>query len=132
MPAWRWLQNVVETLGRDGTSSDESEGEPEDPGRVFTTKKMTWRRNMTKELTILDKERFQDKFIFRQKGSKPTPRIRRADGPETVRSAPHGLPRQFYDDDWYDALPMEAKRKLECFTSTTQDFVWLDIVAESM
>lgn len=130
LPAWKWLKDVLENLGKDGTSSDESEGELDEPGRVFTTKSMPWRRDLTKEIRILDTERMYDTTAFKARGSKPAPRVRRSNGPRSSRPAPCNLPRSFYDDDWLASLPVSEKNRLACLNDGSPAFAWLDLVAD--
>jgi hypothetical protein len=58
---------VIETLGRDGMSSDESEVEDESSYPKFwieyMTKRMPWRKDILSELQILDEEQWQDREI---------------------------------------------------------------------
>lgn len=51
-PVWKFLSNVVMTLGSDEMSFDESGDE--DMKMVFHTWMMPWRRNITRELNIID------------------------------------------------------------------------------
>ncbi|KAG1759619.1 hypothetical protein EDD22DRAFT_755297, partial [Suillus occidentalis] len=56
LPVWAYLNSIVETLGKDGMSSDESETEDcELP--VFRLKTMPWRANFGQEMQIIDEQR---------------------------------------------------------------------------
>ncbi|KAG0698980.1 hypothetical protein DFH29DRAFT_1002367 [Suillus ampliporus] len=56
LPVWVYLNSIVETLNKDGMSSDESEDE--DCGvPVFQLKTMPWRDNFSHEMQIIDKQR---------------------------------------------------------------------------
>ena len=120
----------METLGKDGMSSDESEddGEVASMRNEYRVKRMPWRRNITKELQILDGERIQDKMIFHRKGSKPAPRIRSPDAPLSSREALAKLPRSFYDDQWFDSLTRGETRKLAV---SSTPFPWHNVVTDS-
>ncbi|KAI9462592.1 hypothetical protein HD554DRAFT_2027540, partial [Boletus coccyginus] len=50
---WKWLSNVLEQLGPDGMSSDESMVK-DDIHIVFLTKKMSCRRDIKRELDLID------------------------------------------------------------------------------
>ena len=123
--AWQFLLSVVETLGTDGTSSDESECE-DDIHTVFKTKRMPWRRrDLSDKLKIADDERLLDKTIYHSQGSKPVPRQRESDrGPVSGRGPPSNLPRVFYDEEWFESLDEDAKRDVD---PSTKEFVWADL-----
>ena len=69
--AWRWLHDVVKKLGLDGMSSEESEGESEELQPSLKVKTMPWRRDISHELVIVDKQRKVNLGIFHNQGSKP-------------------------------------------------------------
>ncbi|KAF8580840.1 hypothetical protein K439DRAFT_1355901, partial [Ramaria rubella] len=52
---WEWLQRLVQLLGMEGMSSEESgkEGDLED---VLQVKTIPWRRDLEKELAIIDRQ----------------------------------------------------------------------------
>ena len=70
---WRWLADVLERLGTDGMSSDES-GMEEEIEIIYHTKVMPWRRDLETELRIIDNQRLVDTDIFAPRGSKPVKR----------------------------------------------------------
>lgn len=76
---WRWLGTVVEKLGTDGMSSDESSTEGVET--VYRVKKMAWRREIEASLDIIDRERRLNSDIFPPQGSVPTKRIRGDNNP---------------------------------------------------
>jgi hypothetical protein len=108
-------------------SDDDGSGELESFRLGFHVKKMPWRRDVTKELQLLDDERMQSKAVFRRKGSKPAPRIRLPDGPRSTREAPKRLPRSFYNDDWFSSLDSREKRRLAV---PSVKFPWLNLVTD--
>jgi len=61
--SWKWLQRLIKTLGEDGMSSEESSVE-NSVTNVLRVKNMDWRRNIEKELEIIDLQRVIDKDIF--------------------------------------------------------------------
>jgi hypothetical protein len=130
LPAWQWLQRMIVHLDKDGMSSDESEDEEKGPKsfRVeFKVKNMPWRRDITKELAIVDAERMTDRDVYHPQGSKPAPRVRLRDAPITSRHAPCGLPRSLYDDNWLEAQLPATQRELRI---AKRDFEWVNIEAE--
>ena len=72
---WEWLQELVCSLGVDGMSSDESEDD-DDTEILYRVKSMPWRRDIRKELDIIDAIRVKEKGMFSRQGSKPAKRIR--------------------------------------------------------
>lgn len=99
-PIWKWLRQLIKTLGEDGTSSDESEVDEQTGHTIYRVHKMPWRRNIDFEISTIDKLRFNDKDLFSNKGSKPSPRSRNNRNPNSSRMPPKGLPRAVYNCDW--------------------------------
>jgi hypothetical protein len=95
---WEYLQGIVENLGKDGMSSDESEHEDGDV-QVFRRKSMPWRADFTHEMQIIDQQRLTGAAVFTPRGSKPAKRLRNAKS-KSSRTAIKGLPRAFYDASW--------------------------------
>ncbi|KAG1856270.1 hypothetical protein C8R48DRAFT_675071 [Suillus tomentosus] len=62
---WAYLQSLVETLGKDGMSSDES----------IWLKKMPWRADVDNEMRIIDQQRLAGAANFTPRGSKPAKRF---------------------------------------------------------
>jgi hypothetical protein len=120
---WKWLGSVLEYLGPDGMSSDESS--MEDFETVHRVKNMPWRRDVTNNMDIIDRQRHKDAEIFTAKGSKPTKRIRGTANPSSARNPVQGLPHSFYDDDWFNRQDQYHQSKLQ---STDEKFDWYDIV----
>ncbi|KAG6370128.1 hypothetical protein JVT61DRAFT_12428 [Boletus reticuloceps] len=93
---WKFLFDLVSALGSDGMSSDESGDK--DMETVFHTHVMPWRRDLKKDLNIIDVQRLQEKNIFSTKGAKVTRRIR--SGTPLARGPIVGLPQSLYDPEW--------------------------------
>ena len=96
--AWRFLNNVITTLGSDGMNSEDSEGEDTEP--IFCTHILPWRRDIVKELNIIDQQRLRDSDIFSPRGAKSVKRIRSDNFSKSERKVVKGLPRPFYDQSW--------------------------------
>jgi len=120
---WKWLQSVLEHLGAEGMSSDESSTENFET--VYRVTNMPWRRALTESMDIIDRQRHKDADIFTPKGSKPTKRLRGTGNPASERDPVDGLPRAFYDDKWYEKLNIYHQRKLQI---TDEDFDWYNII----
>ncbi|KAI5994984.1 hypothetical protein EDD15DRAFT_2140157, partial [Pisolithus albus] len=61
--SWKWLQRLINTLGEHGMSSEESSVE-NGTENVLQVKKLEWRKNIDKELEIVDLQHILDKDIF--------------------------------------------------------------------
>ena len=122
---WRWLHTVVEKLGEDGMSSDESDTDARTGLPIYRVKNMKWRRKMAHELEMVDKLRLQDRHIYSQKGAKPTARFRDDRNSESQRVAPKGLPKRMYSSAWLEGLTPQTRRKLMV---SDEDFAWLNLL----
>jgi hypothetical protein len=100
---WAYLHSLVETLGKDGMSSDESEHEDGDV-QVFRLKKMSWRADVSHEMHIIDQQRLAGAANFTPRGSKPAKRFRNTNR-ESSRKAIEGLPRALYNSLWLNDQP---------------------------
>ena len=60
---WQYIEYLITTLGKDGMSSDESDIEEGSYNPHLVTKKMTWRRDISTELGIIDKQLKADKEL---------------------------------------------------------------------
>ena len=107
---WRFLHDVVKELGNDGMSSDEN-GE-EDMQPVFFTSLMPWRRNMVRELKIIDGSRSPS-----TKGAKAAKHIKSTNA--TSWKPVKGLPPQFYDAIWL----FNNQR-----VASEETFQWLELI----
>ena len=101
---WRWLVDVLEWLGENGMSSDESGVEIEIE-TIYHMKMMPWRRNIVTELQIIDDQRLVDTDIFTPRGSKPVKRRRGIRNIQSFRKAVANLPRAFYNEEWLERQP---------------------------
>jgi hypothetical protein len=120
---WHWLHDVVERLGCDGTSSDESDA---DQGMiVYQVKRLPWRRDIEKELDIIDALRMNEPEAYAPQGSKPLRRIRGAENPVSLRKPVEGLPKSFYDADWFK----DAKDPAFKGAVSRTKFKWMNIIA---
>ena len=121
---WRWLSTVVEKLGEDGMSSDESDTDTRTGLPIYRVKNMKWRHKMAYELDMVDKLRLQDRDIYSQKGAKPTARFRDDRNRESQRIAPKDLPKRMYSSLWLQGLTPQARRKVMV---SDKDFAWLSL-----
>ena len=121
--AWEWLLYVITTLGNNGMSDDESDAEDGSYIYCFRTKKMPWRRDITKELRVIDSQLLENRKIDRN--ARTIPRKRGASAPTSTRDPVHYLPRAFYDDQWYNSLP-EHQQEIICAVADAHP--WIHVV----
>jgi hypothetical protein len=123
---WKWLKKMLETLGQDGTSSDESDRE----GDIETTyypKTMPWRRNIERELRLVDDEYRRLAATQVRRGAKPVTRIRRS-GIHSSRDPVTQLPISFYDENWLkSASRLYITRTLQ---PSDQTFKWRELTIQ--
>ena len=100
---WEWLLSLLEVLGEDGMSLEESDIDMQTEMEVYYCKKMPWRRNIDQEMALIDKERFQDKKVHSRRGAKPVTRVRNGERGNTRQPAATGLPQSFYEKEWLTA-----------------------------
>ncbi|TFK53478.1 hypothetical protein OE88DRAFT_1643222 [Heliocybe sulcata] len=97
---WQYLQNLVEELGVDGTSSDDTDTEDTVTGvKSFRVRRMPWRRDMESEMKLIDSQRFAE-GVSDNRGSAPALRTRGKPHNSSHRKAAVGLPVIFYDSEW--------------------------------
>lgn len=115
---WAFMYDVVETLGLDGMSSDESEPEENGTRRPYKkvrVKTRVWRsKTLESYLKLIDRERnFKNALGNDPAGTKPTIRVRPAHNFSSTRFIPPHLPRNFYDNDWYNGLTAKLRAALQ-------------------
>ena len=113
--AWKALFWMVESMGAQGTSSDESESEPDITGhRVYPARLREWRSDEVLDLLMYideNKKRFGP-LGGPLPGNPARKRPRRATANVSERKAIAGLPINFYRQVWYDGLSANEKQLL--------------------
>lgn len=108
---WQWLLKLLEYLDVDGMSSEES-GEEEIATDIFHVKRLPWRRDMGKQLALIDKQRLKDKEVYSRRGAKPGIRFR--DKVITSQREPKiGMPKACYNKEWLKDQTPTCRRSLE-------------------
>jgi hypothetical protein len=120
--AWQWLKKLIKTLTHDGMSSDESEQEGLE--LTYSTKTLPWRPDIRKELEKIDAVRMDQPTAYSSKGSKPVRRHWDERNPISTRQAVKGLPRNLYDEDWFEENPHLARKA----QPSTEVFDWVQIL----
>lgn len=106
---------MVQTLAVDGQSSDESDGES------HVVKVQEWRSSAVKAfLRYIDSNRSSTGSYGNPiAGGRPRNRHRPHYAPTSARTALAALPRNFYDDVWYDSLTEMQQDKLKATPAIT-------------
>ncbi|KAI6007805.1 hypothetical protein EDC04DRAFT_2907639 [Pisolithus marmoratus] len=99
---WQWLSDVVDHLGTDGMSSEDSK--EEDMQTVFQVCGMPWRHDIDKELRFID-SKHKDQFISSPKGTKPVKCIRPSNPFPSAHQPVCDLPATFYKPEWLEGNP---------------------------
>ncbi|KAI6136000.1 hypothetical protein F5141DRAFT_1208368 [Pisolithus sp. B1] len=102
---WQWLSKVIDHLGNDGMSSEDSE--EEDMQTIFQVHGMLWRHDINKELQFID-SKHKDPAISSPRGAKPVKQIRPPNPLPSSCQAVHGLPVAFYKPQWLEKNPIVA------------------------
>jgi hypothetical protein len=101
---WRWLHTMLMTYGADGMSSDKTVCDPDTKKRTYKTRSVPWRRNIDKELEILQKTRVRDGFSPKGRTKADCLRLLFNKWPPTTRLAQRKLPEVYYDEDYIRGL----------------------------
>jgi len=111
--------SLVDTLGVDGMSSDESEVD-EGGQRAYRVKRRIWRsKALEKYLRRIDKDYNRTNAYGNGRAGKP-PRVRKRPAyNDSAAEAIRGLPANFYDPNWLRKLGSWEKQDLETAPSKT-------------
>jgi hypothetical protein len=97
---WQWLKAVIENLGEDGISSEDSDADEGDLEITYRPTIMLWRRNVEHEMMIIDDEYRRIARTESRRGAKPCRRIRDGRNAVSVRDPVRELPASFYNETW--------------------------------
>lgn len=99
---------MVDELGMDGNSSDESEGEN------HVIRRKGWRsKEVGQLLQFIDANRnVTNAYGNPLPGGRPHARLRTNHAPMTRHPTPACLPKNFYDKTWYDTLTPFSQKQL--------------------
>lgn len=120
LTSWKWLQSLIENLGEEGMSSDESDRDMY--GSFVLAKRMPWRRECESYMDVLDEEHLFGS-LFKKSGHCPERRIRKVDAPESARKAPKALPEALYKPQWVEGL--ENSHKHLFYSLSEKPFKWM-------
>ena len=117
---WQWLENLIEYLGSNGMSSEDTDISID---RKYRVKILLWRRNMDQYLKLIDKQRYGPDSGFAPAGSKPIQRVRNLPTPPSTRAAPTGLPETLYDQRWLAST--DTNYREITLSVSRENFQWL-------
>lgn len=117
---WQLVMNILEEMGEDGMSSDESEPGPGN-ATIYRSRRPSWRSEALERMLLDKLGRLVKTNAYGGKtpGNKSRTRVRGS--AESRRKARPGLPRNFYSDKFYDSLNAKQRRQL----NTSPNFVEL-------
>ncbi len=124
-PIWQWLREVIEKLGEDGMSSDESDTDKRTGLPIYHVTNMKWRQKMVYELNMVDKLRLVDRDLYSGWGAKPIPRLRDERNSDSCRASPKEIPKKLYSAEW---LQDQMPRKYRELMIPNEDFQWLQLL----
>ncbi|TFK45213.1 hypothetical protein OE88DRAFT_1740496, partial [Heliocybe sulcata] len=120
---WKWLHELVTNLTEMGMSSEESDDE--NGVAVFRVRALPWRRDIEKELSLVDALGSQRGSLYQKRGAKPAKRVR---GTQLLSSRPPaaGLPRALYRNEWWNEREDNYRRLT--LGVPEKDFMWMNLV----
>lgn len=106
--AWQILYAMVNTLGVDGISSDETDGEE------HSVRAKEWRSAQVRDLLVyIDDNRSKtNSYGNPRPGTRPRVRVRRRNPPSSRNVPIAGLPKNYYHQAWYDSLTIVQQEQL--------------------
>jgi hypothetical protein len=123
LPVWRWIKGLLEILGSDGMSSDETS--VDNVETIYRVKVLAWRRKVEEFFEVVDRERVLDAALYPAQGAKPVRRVRHPDNPVTERPPVYGLPQSVYDQDW---IEHQSENYLELTLHVSKEqFDWMNV-----
>lgn len=110
-PAWQDHLDIVETLGVEGQSSDETDDE--DPN-VYNVRILPWRnKELVRKVSMNDQAKNTTNAYGNQRsGNRPRVRKRRRDARPSQRKPPRGKPLNYYNQEWYKKLTSGQRQAL--------------------
>jgi len=118
---WEWLRTLLQWLGTDGMSSEDSSIEGFE--KVYRVKILIWHRNIDQYLDLIDGERHIPDDKFAEAGSKPIQHIQHSGNMESIRNPASGLPRTLYNEEWLKDVDEYAQLELNV---SQEQFQWMN------
>jgi len=124
---WEWLLQVIQKLGVDGMSSEDTDNS-NGIETIYRVRILPWRRRIDRELAIIDGKRLHAGDIYHEQGAKPSKHLRSLSAPHSRQKPVCKLPRVLYDNDWYEGLTDPMKERTICVSK--EQFRWLEIIMQ--
>ncbi|KAK0460420.1 uncharacterized protein EV420DRAFT_1640965 [Desarmillaria tabescens] len=107
---WKSVYTMLNLLGREGISSDKSDGE----GGLCMVKRRSWHSDKLTQLLDITNKLYDWKNAYgnAHPGNRPHEWMRHRRATASKRAPIRGLPINFYDRDWYQLLTDVEKRLL--------------------
>lgn len=128
---WKWALEVIQRLGAEGMSSDESSDES-GPGRnrIYRVRIMVWRKRMEDVLKMVDECRQAENGIFSLRGSTGLTRSRSPPDepttwPRSCRPPLEHLPYVFYDEKWFGDVDVNVR--MATLHVSAEEFRWAQL-----
>ena len=125
---WKWLDEVLNYLGVDGMSSEESD--KENHRTIYRIKIMTWHRDITEYMDMIDNQRHKFPGLYSNSGSKGAVKVR-GQGIgylNSTRDPVEKLPHALYNEEWFNAIGEQRQLMLKV---SKKRFEWLQIHTQS-
>lgn len=115
--AWQDHFTIIETLGVEGHSSDDTD---EEHPNTYNVRVLPWRnKELVEKLRMTDTAKnTTNAYGNLRAGNRPRTRKRRRDAKLSQRKPPRGKPLNYYDQEWYDKLTPGQKRALGTLPET--------------
>ena len=129
---WKQFLQIIETLGKEGMSSDESADDELTHRQCYRVSVLLWRRDLDAIMDKIDGARFGPQSGYSARGSRPTPRQRQsralafveAGDVLTSRREPIvSLPLAFYDEKWLEGRSRDYIEQVLCVSEERFDWV---------
>jgi hypothetical protein len=126
---WLWLKELLQYLGTDGMSSDDTEISAERV--VYRVRIQAWhQQEIANYMQIIETERLMDVRIMPARGSKPINRDRKGSNPIMSNRKPiTGLPLSIYDEEWVEKQSQQYRQLVLCVSK--EQFNWMAIEARA-
>ena len=130
----RWLEflKILEILGQDGMSSDESTEEEGTHRPCYRVSLLPWRCNICAVMDTIDIERLGEQSGYSKRGSVPTARHRpvaNTSGRISKRPPVVNLLAAFYDEGWISTRSQEYVSEVLC--GSGKGYEWVIRVANA-
>ena len=139
---WGEFLKILDMLGKEGMSSDESTQEEDTHRPCYRVSVLPWRRDFDAIMEAIDLERLGEQSSYSKRGSVPTMRYHQSRTlahsghvsantrvHESRRPPVYNLPAAFYDEQWIAERSEEYVNEVLC--GSGRGYEWVIRVAEA-